>query len=158
MRSGRLRAEERREERVEVQQNEASTGPITDGPNDSRIDPRQCVSARNRCGRHFEKVEHFAYNEPGSAARPVKQEHSSFLARRGLPQQRKRINGRHESTANIDQSADRRRNPRNPGGHAGGEDLAHVGGREGTNQAPDSEHDSVQRIRVSHLSGRNEDR
>jgi hypothetical protein len=139
-----LAADDRREERCDVEQNEVPVVLQADRAHQSGIDSRQVGPWGDGLFRDLEKVEYLPYPEPVPLASDF-QDHNRALVLLppSLLQENVAVENGEEGAPDIDQSFDRLGNPRYPGGREAWQYLPHDPCRGRANKRTDPENDGV---------------
>jgi hypothetical protein len=150
--SGSLASDDRRKQRVYVEQDEVLVGPEPDGFDQPGIDTGQLAPFDDGGCRHLEEVEHGADSQAVVASFDLENDDRALIGRTPLllEQQMSIQNGK-EAATDVHQPFDRVRHARNSGSREAREDLTHDPCRGRADNLTDSKYDGVERGRVSHL-------
>jgi hypothetical protein len=152
MGSAHLGSDDRREQRVYVEQDEMLVGSEANRLHQSGVDPGQVPAFDYRRRRHLEEVQYLADSQAVGAAFDL-EDHNCALVRliAGLFQQQMPVEHREQTASNIYQPFDGVRHTGDPGSRQAREDLTHDPCRGRADNLTDSKDDGVKRGRVSHL-------
>jgi hypothetical protein len=139
-----VRSYYRREERVDVEQNEVLVVPDSDRTHQSRIDPRQVGSRRDGVLGNLEEVHDLGDPQPVAAAGDLYDHDRTLVPRLPLLlEEDVAVENGEEGAPDVDEPFDRLADTRDPGGREARQDLTHDPCRGSANQRTDPKDDGV---------------
>ena len=145
-------ADDRRHQRINVEQNEVLAVADPDRLDETGIDPRQIGPLGDRVPRDLEEVDHLTNTDAVSAACHFNDHDGALvvLAAR-LLEEDVTIEYGEQGSSDVDKSFDCFRHSGNASGREARQDLTHDPCRGSANKRTDAKNDGVQRRGVSHL-------